>query len=67
MNWQATLVALTLFPICSLQAQQPPPRNDWKDFDFLVGEWTWTGGGKPGQGNGMSTFRPDTLELARIP
>ena len=59
MNWQATLVALTLFPFLSLQAQQPPPKTDWKDFDFLVGEWTWAGGGKPGQGNGRSTFRPE--------
>ena len=59
MNWRATLVALTLLPFLSLQAQQPPSTSAWKDFDFLLGEWTWAGGGQPGQGNGTSTFRPE--------
>ncbi|MGO9648580.1 MAG: hypothetical protein ACLPOO_11040 [Terriglobales bacterium] len=59
MNWRLTLVALTLIPFLSLQAQQPPPTIQWKDFDFLVGEWTWVGGGHPGQGKGLSTFRPE--------
>ncbi len=59
MNWRATLFALTLVPFLSLQAQQPQPTNEWKDFDFLIGEWTWVGGGQPGQGKGMSTFRPE--------
>jgi uncharacterized glyoxalase superfamily protein PhnB len=62
MNWRLLLVALTLVPFLSLQAQQPPPApptNQWKDFDFLVGEWTWVGGGRPGQGKGLSTLRPE--------
>lgn len=59
MRWRTVLVALTLWPFLSLQAQQPSPTNEWKDFDFLLGEWTWIGGGKPGQGNGVSTFRPE--------
>jgi hypothetical protein len=59
MNWRIMLVALTLVPFLSLQAQPPPSTNEWKDFDFLVGEWTWVGGGQPGQGKGVSTFRPE--------
>ncbi|MGA2980811.1 MAG: hypothetical protein ABSD76_14565 [Terriglobales bacterium] len=59
MNWRVMLVVLTLAPFLSLQAQQPQPTNEWKDFDFLIGEWTWVGGGRPGQGKGVSTFRPE--------
>ena len=59
MNWRVKLVVLTLAPFLSLQAQQPQPTNEWKDFDFLIGEWTWVGGGRPGQGKGVSTFRPE--------
>jgi hypothetical protein len=59
MKWRTMLVTLTLVPFLSVRAQQPQPANEWKDFDFLFGEWTWDGGGKPGQGKGMSTFRPE--------
>jgi len=60
MNRRRLLVALTLLlPCLSLEAQQPRPANDWKDFEFLVGEWAWSGGGQPGQGKGPSTFRPE--------
>lgn len=59
MNWQPMLLALTLVSFLSLQAQQPRSTDQWKDFDFLLGEWTWAGGGQPGQGMGTSTFRPD--------
>lgn len=59
MKWRIMLVALALVPCLSLQAQLPPSTNEWKDFDFLLGEWTWAGGGQPGQGKGDSTFRPE--------
>jgi hypothetical protein len=59
MNWRPILVLLTLVSFASLHAQQPRPSSDWKAFDFLLGEWKWTGGGQPGQGGGVSTFRPD--------
>ena len=59
MNWRTVLIALTLVPFLSLQAQQPQSTNEWKDFDFLLGEWTWVGGGQPGQAKGVSTFRPE--------
>jgi hypothetical protein len=61
MNWLTALVALFLVPclLISMRAQQPRPTNEWKDFDFLLGEWTWVGGGRPGQGNGVSTFQPE--------
>jgi hypothetical protein len=58
-NWRVMLVALTLIPFLSLQAQPSKSANEWKDFDFLFGEWTWVGGGKPGQGQGVSTFQPE--------
>src|SRR5208282_2538393 len=59
MSWRIMLVALTLLSSLSLHAQPNKPANGWKDFDFLFGEWTWVGGGKPGQGQGISTFQPE--------
>jgi hypothetical protein len=53
------LISFILVSFSFLQAQQPRPKDDWKDFDFLLGEWTWIGGGQPGQGKGISTFRPE--------
>jgi hypothetical protein len=59
MNWRIMVVAVALVPFLSLQTQQPRSVNEWKDFDFLLGEWAWVGGGQPGQGTGMSSFRPE--------
>jgi len=59
MNWRPVFVVLVLLSFASLHAQESRPANPWKDFEFLLGEWTWTGGGQPGQGSGVSTFRPD--------
>jgi hypothetical protein len=59
LNWRIVLVVLTLVSSLSLHAQQPRSTNEWKEFDFLLGDWTWVGGGQPGQGNGVSTFRLD--------
>jgi len=56
---QALLFALMLIASASLQAQQSHSANDWKDFDFVLGDWKWSGGGKPGEAKGVSTFRPD--------
>lgn len=58
MNWRAMLVAFLLIAFSSAQTQKPTS-NSWKDFDFLLGDWTWTGGGRPGQATGTSTFEPD--------
>jgi len=50
------LVALTGLA----QAQTPTSANPWHDFDFLLGEWSWSGGGHPGQATtGTCTFKPD--------
>jgi len=58
MSFKATLAAVLLSLVWSAHAQQPS--NPWKDFDFLLGEWTWSGGGQPGQAiTGTSTFKPD--------
>jgi len=59
MNWRTVLVAFLLVGLAAAQAQQSPSANDWKAFDFLMGEWTWVGGGQAGQGKGTSTFRPE--------
>ncbi len=59
MNWKASLASLLLLPSLWLQAQPSPPANPWKEFDFVLGEWTWAGGGQPGQGKGLSTFHPE--------
>lgn len=59
MKSKILLILLVLLPLSSLQGQQSPPANKWKDFDFVLGEWSWTGGGKPGQATGKSTFEPD--------
>jgi hypothetical protein len=58
MNWKAVLVAFLLIAFSSAQTPKPAS-NFWKDFDFLLGDWTWTGGGKPGQATGTSTFEPE--------
>lgn len=51
-------LAIVLAVLSSAHAQQPS--NRWKDFDFLLGEWSWSGGGQPGQATaGSSTFKPD--------
>jgi len=58
MSFQSTLVAILLVLFSSAHAQQTS--NPWKDFDFLLGDWTWSGGGKPGQATiGSCTFKPD--------
>ena len=58
MGFKTTLVAMLLAVVSSANAQQSS--DPWKDFDFLLGEWTWSGGGQPGQATtGRSTFKPD--------
>jgi hypothetical protein len=58
MKRKTLFVALMLIPFLSLHAQ-PEPTDGWKDLDFLLGEWTWSGGGQPGKAKGVSTFRPE--------
>ena len=59
MSWKTILVVSLLVAFSSAQAPQPPT-NPWKDFDFLLGDWSWSGGGHPGQATaGTSTFKPD--------
>lgn len=42
----------------TLAAQETTPPN-WQDWNFLIGEWTGTGNGQPGQGTGGFTFKAD--------
>jgi hypothetical protein len=59
MNWRTIPVVLMLLGLSSVQGQETRPTKEWKAFDFVLGEWTWVGGGLPGQGKGVSTFRPE--------
>ncbi len=59
MNWRTMPAVLMLIGLSSLQAQQTRATGEWKDFEFLLGEWTWSGGGQPGQAKGVCTFRPE--------
>ena len=58
MNWRTSFLTVLLLAFSAAHAQQPRP-NQWKDFDFLLGQWTWTGGGQPGQAKGSSSFEPE--------
>jgi len=43
-----------------LARAQQTQSNRWRDFEFLFGEWSWSGGGQPGQvTSGTCTFKPD--------
>jgi len=58
MNFKPILTAVLLAFIVPAYAQRPS--NSWEVFDFLLGDWSWSGGGKPGQATtGTSTFKPD--------
>jgi hypothetical protein len=57
MNWKMGLITFLLLAFSTAQPQSPRS-TPWKDFDFLIGEWTWSGGGQPGQAKGTSTFEP---------
>jgi len=49
-----------LLIVCSSAEAQQAQSNPWKDFEFLLGEWSWSGGGHPGQATtGTCTFKPD--------
>ena len=51
-------LVLLIFSAPNLTAQQSEAPN-WQDWGFLLGEWTGTGGGQPGQGTGKFAFKPD--------
>jgi len=59
MAWKAMSVLVLLIALSPVGAQQSRSANDWKDFDFLLGEWTWMGGGQPGQAKGTSSVRAE--------
>ena len=42
-----------------LEAQETKPAVDWKPLSWLIGDWTATGGGGPGQGSGGFSFHED--------
>jgi hypothetical protein len=66
MNWRTISAVLVLMGFSAVHAQQPRAANEWKDFDFLLGEWTWSGGGQPGQAKGVSTVRHELNETVLV-
>ena len=52
------LSLVTILSVPNLAAQQSEASN-WQDWGFLLGEWTGTGNGQPGQGTGKFAFKPD--------
>src|SRR5215469_8358837 len=40
-------------------AQQSRPEPDWSSMTFLIGDWIGEGGGKPGEGVGVASFKFD--------
>jgi len=59
MNRRTGIIPLLLLLAFSPVQAQQSQSNKWKDFDLLLGEWTWSGGGQPGQAKGTSTVEPD--------
>ena len=56
--WLTCLCLLTILSAPNLTAQQSEAPN-WQEWSFLLGEWTGTGNGQPGQGTGKFAFKPD--------
>ena len=54
----ACLFLLAIYSVPKLAAQQSDAPN-WQDWNFLLGEWTGTGSGQPGQGAGKFSFKLD--------
>jgi len=40
-------------------SQETKPTIDWKPLSWLIGDWTASGTGGPGQGSGSFSFQPD--------
>ncbi len=55
--------ALVLSAACALASPSPTPNagalDVWEGWTFLLGDWAGTGTGKPGEGNGVFSFRPE--------
>lgn len=55
----AGLISAFLVALTPLAAQSSKAENSWAPLNFLLGEWVGEGEGKPGQGSGGFSFRPD--------
>ena len=54
----AQLFLIVLALLASAIGQQAP-KGDFRDLNFLLGDWVAEGGGGPGQGTGGFSFAPD--------
>jgi hypothetical protein len=52
-------VILTLVFTGILLTTSGQQKDIWKNWNWLMGEWTGEGSGQPGQGGGTFTFSPD--------
>jgi hypothetical protein len=55
--------AVLLSASCAFASASPTPnagvRDVWEGWTFLLGDWAGTGTGKPGEGTGAFSFRPE--------
>jgi hypothetical protein len=59
MKFFLTMLALVIVAPAAVRAQPPavaPP--DWKDFEFLIGDFVAAGGGVPGAASGSTSLHP---------
>ncbi len=58
-----TIPALLMSAACALAAASSAritePSDIWQRWTFLLGDWVGTGTGKPGEGSGVFSFRPE--------
>jgi len=59
------LVFICLTTAGNICSQQQIPA-DWKEFNFIIGEWIGEGGGAPGEAVGSSTFYFDLQKTVLI-
>lgn len=59
LQFERLLILAFVFLSFPVIAQQAAPTVDWKPLAWLVGDWTATGGGGPGQGSGGFSFHQD--------
>jgi hypothetical protein len=58
-----TISALLLSAACAFASVSPTRNTEapdiWEGWAFLMGDWAGTGTGRPGEGSGVFSFRPE--------
>jgi hypothetical protein len=53
------LVAMSTNCLAQNAKPKPKPADKWANWQWLIGDWKGEGEGKPGQGSGGFSFKPD--------